>query len=177
MSKNIWVISDTHFNHANILTFTSSDGTPIRGHRFESVSDMDNHMIYAWNSVVNPGDKVYHLGDVVIGDREGWMKSNWSKLNGKKVLIVGNHDDIKMMARGSFFSSVYESRDLREFGLLLTHRPAHTSQLWDYNRDRPMKNIHGHIHEKPNPSLDHVNVSVEAVNYTPVNIEELRLYK
>jgi calcineurin-like phosphoesterase family protein len=138
---------------------------------------MNEVMIERWNEAVRPGDKVYHLGDVVMGtDPEGWMKSNWPRLAGKKNLVLGNHDDAKMMAKGGFWTKIYESRDLREFGLLLTHRPAHESQLWDYNRDRPMRSIHGHLHQNPAPSERHVNVSVEHTDYYPVNLEELRLY-
>jgi calcineurin-like phosphoesterase family protein len=177
MTKNIWLVSDTHWGHANILNFTDSETGILVRPDFSCVQEMNEVMIERWNSVVRPGDKVYHLGDVVMGvDQEGWMKSNWPRLAGSKNLICGNHDDIKMLAKGGFFAKIYESRDLREFGLLLTHRPAHDSQLWDFNRDRPMKSIHGHIHQRSSPSENHVNVSVELINYTPVNIEELRLY-
>lgn len=177
MTKNIWVISDTHWNHANILNFTDSNtGLPVRPD-FTSVEEMNEVMIERWNSLVNHGDKVYHLGDVVMGpDQEGWMKRNWPRLKGQKRLIAGNHDDLKMMARGGFFSNIVESRDLREFGLLLTHRVTHETNLWDYNRDRPMWNVHGHIHQNASPEGRYRNLCVEQTNYYPVNIEELRIY-
>lgn len=70
MPRDIWLISDTHFNHANILKFTDSrTGLPVRP-GFESVDHMNEHMIERWNSVVKPGDIVYHLGDVVMGNKE-----------------------------------------------------------------------------------------------------------
>jgi calcineurin-like phosphoesterase family protein len=171
-----WVISDTHFNHSNILHFVDAAGVLIRP-QFDDAHQMNEYMIERWNATVHPGDKVYHLGDVVMGsNQEQWMKQHWPRLAGRKVLIVGNHDDIKMHAKGGWWSAIYESRDLRELGLLLTHRPAHASQLWDYRRDRPMRNIHGHIHQQPAPSTDHINVSVECIMYTPVHIDTLKLY-
>lgn len=170
---NIWVTSDTHFNHANILNFTDSEGNKVRP--FTSVEDMNQTIIERWNEVVKPGDKVYHLGDVFFGSKDSF-KQLWPKLNGSKRLIVGNHEDIVFMSSGGFFKKVYESRDLRDFGLLLTHRPAHDSQLWDYRRDRPLHNIHGHLHQNILPSNNHTNVCVECTNYRPVNIEDLRLY-
>src|SRR6056297_2500022 len=104
--SDIWVISDTHFFHSNILKFTdSTTGKLIRGSRFDSVEEMNECMLDNWNSVVKPGDKVYHLGDVFIGPKEDFQKF-WPKLNGGKRLIVGNHDDIKFLASGGFFQKV-----------------------------------------------------------------------
>jgi hypothetical protein len=37
------------------------------------------------------------------------------------------------------------------------------------------KNL-GHIHQNPSPEGPYRNVCVEQINYTPVNIEELRVW-
>ena len=178
MSKDIWLISDTHFFHANILKFTDDEGNLIRGSRFSSVEEMNQCMLDNWNSVVKPGDKVYHLGDVFMGDKDEFVKY-WSKLNGKKNLIVGNHDDIKWMAQKELFSKIYMWRMFTEFGLLLTHVPIHESGL---RRGAPtdetapmLLNIHGHIHQNPSPTEHHRCVCVEHIDYSPINIEELRI--
>lgn len=177
---NIWVISDTHFNHANILKFVDSSSGQLIRPGFSSVQEMDEYMIYQWNSVVKPGDKVYHLGDVVLGNTsEDWMKTNWPKLHGSKRLIVGNHDNIKMLAKGGFFAKVQMWRMFSEFGLLLTHVPVHPSNLRVLVAEGDVKktflNLHGHIHQNPSPEGPYRNMSVEAINYTPVNIEELKV--
>lgn len=171
MAGNIWVISDTHFNHSNILTFSDKVGKPVRD--FPSVEDMNETMIDRWNSVVMPGDKVYHLGDVFFGDKE-WFKKNWPRLKGKKRLIVGNHDDITFLSSGGFFSKVYMWRVFRDFNLLLTHVPVHPSTLGEDRLDgRQIINVHGHIHQNPSPEGPYRCVCVEQTNYTPVHIEEL----
>jgi calcineurin-like phosphoesterase family protein len=181
--KDIWVISDTHFRHENILKFTdSTTGALVRGDRFADVDAMDEHMIEQWNSVVKQGDIVYHLGDVVIGDKE-WFKKNWPRLNGSKRLIVGNHDDIPFLSSGGFFKKVQMWRMFPEFGLMFSHVPLHINSLYRYPpKDSTetfepvaMLNVHGHIHQNPSPEGPYRNVSVEAINYTPVNIEELRI--
>jgi len=178
MSKEIWLISDTHFFHANILKFTDDEGNLIRGALFSSVEEMNQCMLDNWNSVVKPGDKVYHLGDVMMGDKTEFKKY-WSKLNGSKRLIVGNHDDIKWMAQNELFAKIHMWRMFTEFGLLLTHVPIHESGL---RRGAPtdetapmLLNIHGHIHQNPSPTEHHRCVCVEHINYTPINIEELRI--
>ncbi len=52
-------------------------------------------MIDNWNSVVAPGDRVYHLGDIYCGRitlERAWEIHN--QLNGQIFLILGNHDKI-----------------------------------------------------------------------------------
>jgi len=177
--RDIWVISDTHFFHKNILTFTdSASGKLVRGDRFDDVDAMNEHMLEQWNSTVNPGDIVYHLGDVFIGAEEDFQKF-WPKLNGSKRLVVGNHDDIKYLSSGGFFQKVSMWRMFPEFGLMFSHVPLHPSSLRrgaPNDPDAPiLTNIHGHIHQNPSPEGPYRNVSVEAIDYTPVNIEELRV--
>ena len=180
--SNIWVISDTHFRHSNILNFIDHNtGKPVRP-MFIDVDAMDEHIIERWNSVVRPGDKVYHLGDVVMGDQE-WFKKNWPRLNGSKRLIVGNHDDIKFLVGGGFFQKVSMWRIFPEFGLMFSHVPLHINSLYRYpSKDSTEKfepeillNVHGHLHQNPSPEGPYRNVCVETVNYTPINIEELRI--
>lgn len=169
-----WVISDTHLHHANILKFVDSKtGIRVRP-EFDTVDEMDEYMLDTWNSVVKPGDKVYHLGDVFIGDKDKFKKI-WPKFNGSKNLIVGNHDDIRFLVSGGFFKSVYLERKFRDFKLHLSHIPLHQSQ---HETGMPgsgnfFVNCHGHIHQNPSPPGRYINVSVEAVKYTPVNIEDL----
>ena len=66
-------------------------------------------------------------------------------------------------------------RDFYHWGLLLTHVPVHPSTLGE---DRftgvPIKNVHGHIHQNPSPPGPYKCVCVEQINYTPINIEELK---
>ena len=176
MARDIWVISDTHFDHANILNFTDKVGKPTRN--FADVEEMNETMIANWNSVVKPGDKVYHLGDVLFGNRkQEWMAKNFPRLNGQKRLIVGNHDNIKFHAAGGWWGKIDLWRMFPEFGLLLTHVPVHNSTLGESHRfgDGPMTNVHGHIHQNASPTEFHRCVSVEQINYTPINIEELRV--
>ena len=165
--SDIWVISDTHFNHYNILTFHNEDGSEVRP-GFSSLKEMNECMIDNWNSVVKQGDKVYHLGDVFFGPKE-WFQENWPKLNGSKRLVVGNHDDIKYLSSGGFFKKVYMWRMFPEYNLLFSHVPLHPSHI-----RMDCTNVHGHIHGMDSPEGKYINVCVEKTNYTPVHIETLR---
>ena len=180
--KNIWISSDFHFNHTNILNFTDSNtGKPVRS-GFDDVKHMNEYMIEQHNKYVKKGDIFYTLGDVFIGDKEDFQKF-WPKLNGSKRLIVGNHDDIKYLSSGGFFQKVSMWRMFPEFGLMFSHVPLHSSNLLRLKEKGgrwpedcvSLLNVHGHIHQNPSPEGPYRNVSVEAIDYTPVHIEELRV--
>jgi calcineurin-like phosphoesterase family protein len=138
---------------------------------FTSVEEMNETLIERWNSVVRPGDKVYHLGDVFFGDVE-WFKKNWPRLNGSKRLVLGNHDDPKLLACGGFFKKVSMWRYFKEFNIILTHVPIHDSSI-PQKTDRPTINVHGHVHRNSLEERQYYNVCVEETNYTPVAIEDI----
>lgn len=175
MSRDIWVVSDTHLFHSNILTFRDSKtGKLVRGNKFSNVSEMNEYMLDKWNSVVKPGDRVYHLGDVFIGSKEDFSRF-WPKFNGSKNLIVGNHDPIKVLSSGGFFKKVQMWRMFPEFGLILSHVPLHISSMYRHQLGRPLYGIHGHIHQNSSPIGPYRNVCVEVIDYTPINIEDLAM--
>ena len=60
--KNIWLASDTHFCHDRAFVYEP------RG--FSCIGDMNEAIVERWNSVVKPGDIVYHLGDVMLNDND-----------------------------------------------------------------------------------------------------------
>lgn len=80
--------SDTHFYHKNIIKFCPWS----RGH-FADYKEMNDTLVDNWNSVVEPDDTVYHLGDFIFA---GHVKliSILERLNGNIVLCTGNHDQV-----------------------------------------------------------------------------------
>lgn len=176
--RDIWLISDTHFCHENILSFRDGgpDGPLIRGQLFDSVEQMDEVMIDQWNRTVKPGDIVYHLGDVFFGPKEDFVKK-WKRLNGAKRLILGNHDDAKFFAKNELVQKIMMWRMFPEFGMLLTHVPVHDTIMYEgrfRNYDGLPLNVHGHIHQNPSPTENHKCVCVEQIDYTPIHIEDVR---
>lgn len=164
-----WLISDTHFGHRNILTFKTFDGKIERSLRdFKDVDHMDWTMVANWNKVVGPEDKVYHLGDVAICT---WnhLHPILSSLNGRKVLIKGNHDTLKLSQYAQHFYDIrgYHILD----GILLAHIPIHPESL-----SRWKGQVHGHLHANKMKEPFYMNVSVEQINYTPIDFEEVKKY-
>ena len=164
--SDIWVISDTHFGHNNMLKFKDKNGDPIRPN-FSSTEEMDEHMIERWNSVVKDGDIIYHLGDVYFDQGHKVLP----RLKGRKRLLLGNHDNGKSKYLQDNFQKILMWRMFPEFGLLLTHVPVHTDSLGI----KAQKNVHGHLHQNLINDERYINVSVECIDYTPVHIDTLRV--
>lgn len=86
IDENTFIISDTHFNHENITKFEPCrlEQMTVDGYDEKSHNEW---VIQRWNSVVKPTDVVLHLGDFAFKGLD-----IQSKLNGRKILILGNHD-------------------------------------------------------------------------------------
>lgn len=159
-SRRIYVIADTHFNHKNIIKYCNRP--------YNSVEEMNRDIICKWNSVVRPNDIVFHLGDFGFGTQME-LESIFKQLNGKKYLIMGNHDYKvgKKYYEEIGFSGVYKEYTL--VNIVFSHYPkkVKTGQI----------NIYGHIHDtEPKDwykDSDHVCVSVEKINYTPTNLSTI----
>lgn len=162
--RDIWVISDTHFGHENILSFTNQDGSRVR--HFDNVKDMDDFMIDRWNHYVKPNDRVYHLGDVAIARKN---ISIMKYLNGKKVLIKGNHDIFALKDYVPYFEDIraYTVRDYGFGNIIMSHIPILR------NGNRFAANVHGHVHCNSVNDGWYVNVCVEVTAYKPIHIDHV----
>ncbi len=168
----IYFISDTHFNHDNILKYCKRP--------FKDVKDMNDALIKNWNSVVKDDDTIYHLGDLALGDKNDFV-SIAKKLNGNKYLIRGNHDNFKVSFYEENGFKVLKNPPIKldKYKLYLSHTPRMDSEL-----PSGYINIHGHIHNNIlndlkvyplkyySPNL-HFNVSVDVIGFTPISIDDL----
>ena len=166
MSYNIFVISDTHFGHNNCYKFYNYDGTKMRP--WDNAEEADEVMIQNWNSLVKPNDRVYHLGDVVFNKQKGELIL--PRLNGRKVLIKGNHDKFTASWYLKYFDDIRACYNRDNY--LMTHIPVHNSC-----KGRFVRNLHGHIHANTVLPEDnwYKNCCVEVNNYAPISFEEIKL--
>lgn len=164
--RNIFIISDTHFGHENILKFVDDKNEPLRV--FHDVHQMNEHMVECWNKTVKEGDIVYHLGDVYFGKGHEML----GRLNGRKRLILGNHDNGKSEHLQKHFQKILMWKDFKEFDCILSHVPMHESALY-----KRKYNLHGHVHKGQHRGLiadkRYINCCVEVMNYIPIHIEQL----
>jgi calcineurin-like phosphoesterase family protein len=174
MSHNTFFISDTHFGHAKTTdgTFVNHDGSNLRP--FGSVEEMDEAMVANWNDVVADHDKVYVLGDCVIGRKH---LNQFRRLKGHKRLIRGNHDIFKTQDYVDVgFKEIYGVRVLED--CILSHIPLHQ----DCITTRFGVNVHGHLHGNRIMAQGYTtfvdpryfSVCVEKIDYTPLEYGEMR---
>lgn len=172
--RKVWVYSDPHFYHTNIVKFTNFDGTKVRP--WDDASVMTEEMIQWYNEVVNDEDRVYILGDVAFSAQT--MYRSASRLKGRKVLVPGNHDPNKMRKYIDLFD------DIRGYvvkkGFIMSHIPIHEQSL-----SRWKLNIHGHLHNnqvmvdeqyascKPYPDDRYYCACVERTNFRPILLDQI----
>lgn len=165
MSK-IFVIADTHFGDENIIKYEKRP--------FKTVEEMDDKMIENWNNAVSPEDTVFHLGDVSFYTDKEKISGIIDKLNGRKILVMGNHDDFlpvkEWMKVG--FDEVYSYPLVYDEFIVMQHQPPQY-----INNATPFFYIYGHVHATemyPTISRQSACVSVERWNYTPVSIDAIK---
>ncbi len=122
---------------------------------------------------VKPEDNVYHLGDVACGyggDDKALSRLLFS-LNGRKRLIVGNHDHLKSPALHKAFEKIelWKGFNITAKGAFTcTHIPIAKKHLRDGDF-----NVHGHLHNNLSGDDHCISVCVELRDYTPVHLDTI----
>lgn len=157
-----WFTSDLHLNHENIIKYCSRP--------FDSVETMNRALIERWNAVVCSNDTVYVVGDMFLGSPED-AEPHIRSLNGRKILIRGNHDrSPRTMLKCGFDEVHRQLRVTLNDGriALLIHKPTPRCLLEPHDIQ-----IHGHRHRPPAVSDDQINVCVDLWGFAPISEEEI----
>jgi len=168
----IFFTADHHFGHANVIRHCNRP--------FQSVAEMDEVLIENWNAAVGQHDTVHILGDLFFRNKVP-AGEYLQRLNGRKHLIIGNHDKdwMKRIDLSLYFESVER--------MVVFADGAHRITLCHY----PMMSwsgmakgsfmIHGHIHNSTGadyfplirnmPNL--LNAGVDINDFKPVPFSTL----
>ena len=124
-------------------------------------------IVDAINKIVQKRDTLYIVGDFAfgaIGEAKKWLH----KLNGRKILIMGNHDRDPRVMFEMGFKDVFENHQIKlgDHKILLSHFPYFPSlyyriRHWILYRKKPDKRylhkrifdtgqwlLHGHVHSE-----------------------------
>ena len=158
--NHTFVTSDYHFR----------DWTLLGGVLAESTEEDEARHVELWNSVVGKDDLVLYIGDFCdggVGDFEELCK----KLNGRKILIKGNHDRLDGEWYRCAFEDVVKGMRIPELNLRLIHVKEEAKDLQAGERV-----VYGHEHrlvsEPPPTTRDSICVCAKWHGWKPITLAE-----
>ena len=179
-------IADMHFDYDSIIAY---DNRP-----FDSVEEMNEALIANWNRVVtDPEDLTWILGDFCSGDAERWCEL-LSRLNGRKALILGNHDDpsvLNVEAVRAQLEDVAEYREITDQGrhVVLCHYPilafrdhyfgwyhlyGHVHASYEWNVTENAKRLLQKLYVRDDVCrMYNVGAMIPVMRYTPRSLDEI----
>ena len=184
--------SDPHFGHTNVLAY---DNRP-----FSTIEEHDEALVSNFNKVVGSEDDLYILGDFSFHKDINKIREIISSLNGKKHLIIGNHDTkiIKDRDTMMMFNEVTDYKELyidKHCTLILSHYPipcfknsyygwvhlyGHVHNTFEHNimenTKRTIQELYRKNFENPREEvcrMHNVGVMMPYINYVPRTLEEI----
>ena len=163
----IYFTSDLHLGHRAAINMCDRP--------FADVDEMNRVLIENINARVKKHDTLYILGDIAHRTPVEDVNKMIAKINGKKILLRGNHDK-------KYDESLFE--DVRDFlevnfdgqQFSLMHYPM---EEWPKSRHGSI-HLHGHQHNKPEynvamreQGVRRYDVGVDANGYCPVSLQEI----
>ena len=164
----IYYTSDLHIGHENIIRLCKRP--------YSNDREMGVDLIRRWNNKVTANDTVYILGDMFFRYEDiEVVKTTLKQLNGKKILIKGNHDNfLNQIKWQDYFSTVKDIMKIKDNGrdVVLMHYPI---EEWD-GFFRGSYHLYGHVHNSDNGLrvIDRrYNVGVDVNDFEPKTLDEL----
>jgi len=162
-AKRIWFTSDLHLLHPKIVDICDR---PVK------VEDHDDWIIDTINQKVGKKDDLYILGDVSLGSKTK-TEALLSRINGRKHLILGNHD--KNIKHSTYFKNIWERKDFKfnspsypNIHIVLDHYP-----LASWNRKvHGSMHLYGHVHGRFDNRGLSFDIGIDANDF-PLNLEEV----
>lgn len=167
----IYFTSDLHLNHEAAIRMCNRP--------FETLEEMNLTLINNINAMVKKHDTLYILGDATY--KGGLEDANKliSQINGKKILIRGNHDrkyDPTLFDDIRDFLEVHLGCSGQNYSISLMHYPM---VEWPKSRHGSI-HLHGHQHNGPEynqrmkeQGIRRYDVGVDANNYCPVSLQQI----
>ena len=139
-----YYISDLHLFHRNV----TRAGKNFDDRPFDDLDEMHGVVKEKWNAKVTNEDTVYILGDLAMRGTQEDLIAFVSTLNGHKVMIRGNHDNLKDPRYIQLFDEICDYKEIRDtlggedVKLVLCHYPI---LMW---KDQHYGSIllYGHVH-------------------------------
>lgn len=185
-----WYTADLHLYDQSMLTFERMNDANIPA--FDSVEERFDCIRGRWNERVAADDDVYVVGDVSLSGRQDTIDA-LSELNGKKHIVLGNHDGgwMHSLARsnaGNVIDVASGIKRIRDGGkdVVLCHYPI---VAWE-KQHKGSYLVYGHLHHTHEDALfmdggrafakacgmtefRALNCGIMVCDYAPMSLSEL----
>ena len=159
-----FLISDTHFCHDGIIR--------LCGRPFSNAREMDETMVACWNAVVHRDDTVVHLGDFALKAEPQRLEKLFARLNGKKHLIRGNHDNAATQALAWESQRDIAFTSIDSQNVVLCHYALRT---WPKIRKGALM-LYGHSHGRLPGNTQSCDIGVDVLGFAPLRLTQIRDY-
>jgi len=175
----LFFTSDTHFGHTNIIKFCDRP--------FENSIEMNQTLVKNWNEKIPKDAIVFHLGDFALGLNSRDTQHIINSLNGKKYLIIGNHEKCALAKEYTIslwedifdIAEIFVKDDEITYGeqhLVMCHYPMNS---WNGSH-RGSWQLFGHVHGglsnkgimNHNPAQ--MDVGVDTNNFYPYSYQDIK---
>lgn len=150
--------SDEHYDHKNIIKYTSRP--------FENVEEMNEELIKRNNKIVSPNDIVIHAGDFCWAKTYQEAQKHIDRLNGNHVFLLGSHD--KWLKGKSRWQVVWERMIEGQF-IVVYHYCLRVWARSHYNS----WHLYGHSHGHLDPIGKSWDIGVDSNNFYPVSFNKV----
>lgn len=148
MEKPKYIVTDPHWSLTKVCNKSN----------FKTPEEYNEKWISEYNNVVKVNDLVYFLGD--LGYKPA-IEAIMPRLNGRKWLILGNHDTYSNEFYRKYFERVFIGPVFTSPRIVLSHIPIPVEE--------GILNIHGHTHQIILKSANHFNACWEVAGMKPLS--------
>ena len=180
----LFLSGDHHLSHRNIIQFCSRP--------FTSVEHMNDELVSRWNACIKSNDCVLYLGDVtlinynkdVLHEKRPDFVELIKSLNGRIILVPGNHDDKRMF---SFYeecgwhvikNELQPPNEKKLYGFIIDDTMYCHNYLITSLIDADVKVVvHGHAHgtrqHVEGDTRTYIDVGVDCWGFAPVEVSNV----
>jgi len=161
----IFFTADQHFNHLN------SKGAGIiqyQNRPFSDINEMNETLITNWNRRITSSDLVYILGDFCFRNSDQFLK----RLNGKKILIKGDHDQDPLRFKDQFVK-IEKMEKITEKGQTIT-LCHYCMRVWPKSHWNSW-HLFAHSHGRLEPIGKSWDVGVDNNHFEVLSFDEIKL--
>ncbi len=128
---------------------------------------MNHTIISKWNLAASSNTRVYCLGDICFARKDKDFRELIQQLNGKITLVLGNHDNYKMVMRNKdLFHEVVPVKEIKyqKQTIVLNH---YAQRTWNKSHYGSI-HLYGHTHGTLDPWGWSFDVGVDCWDFAPV---------